>query len=87
MVLGVNGIRLVANRGGVARMIEAVPRLGELDHPHGCASTPKPLDPVVRLPAVARNVVLPSRLPAGWREQIVLPLRMDRTTCSFVRVT
>ena len=63
MVLGVNGIRLVANRGGVARMIEAVPAPGRTRPSLTDARlTPKPLDPVVRLPAVARNVVLPSRL-------------------------
>ena len=76
MVLGVNGIRLVANRSGVARALEAILScLGELEHPFDDVRvyTPTPLDHSIRLPPCARNVVLPSRLPPGLWEQIVLP--------------
>ena len=76
MILGVNGIRLVANRSGVARAIEAILAcLEELEHPFReiRVYTPKPLDDTVRLPSCARNVVLRSTLPAGLWEQLVLP--------------
>ena len=77
MILGVNGLRLVANRSGVARVIEAFLRcLDEVDHPFTDVPvyTPVPLDASVPLPACARNVVLPSPLPSGLWEQITLPL-------------
>jgi glycosyltransferase involved in cell wall biosynthesis len=76
MILGVNGIRLIGNRSGVARCIEAVLNcLAELDHPFDDIRvyTPKPIEADVRLPAGARNVVLPSALPFGLWEQFVLP--------------
>lgn len=76
MILGVNGIRLVAPRSGVARMIEAVLRcMGTLDHPFASIRvyTPSPIPDDVKLPPLATNVVVPSRLgPALW-EQIALP--------------
>jgi glycosyltransferase involved in cell wall biosynthesis len=81
MILGVNGIRLVAPRSGVARAIEAILLcLGELDHPFRTVRvyTPVPIPGDVRLPAIATNVVVPSRLgPALW-EQIALPLAHGR---------
>ena len=76
MILGVNGIRLVVDRSGVARCIEALLRFfGELEHPFNeiRVYTPRPIDPDIYLPPNAVNVVLPSPLPpAGW-EQITLP--------------
>lgn len=76
MILGVNGIRLLRNRSGVARMIEAVLKaFGELEHPFTeiRVYTPEALDAGVSLPAIARNVVVPSRLPPGLWEQVSLP--------------
>jgi glycosyltransferase involved in cell wall biosynthesis len=76
MILGVNGIRLVSARSGVARMIEALLRcMGELDHPFHTIRvySSTPVADEVRLPPIATNVVVPSRLgPALW-EQIALP--------------
>jgi len=77
VILGINGIRLVSNRSGVARVIEAWMRtLDEVDHPFTEVRvyTPTPLDASVRLPRCARNIVLPSSLPPGMWEQITLPL-------------
>lgn len=76
MILGVNGIRLVKDRSGVARCLEAM--LGNLDaleHPFTDIRiyTPTPLDASTYLPRGARNVVLPSRLPPGLWEQVTLP--------------
>jgi glycosyltransferase involved in cell wall biosynthesis len=76
MVLGVNGIRLVANRSGVARAIEAILKcLGELEHPFKDIRvyTPSPLDAGIALPDCARNVVVRSLLPPGLWEQVALP--------------
>ena len=76
MILGVNGIRLIRARSGVARAIEAILHsLAEIEQPFDDVRvyTPEPIDPDVRLPAFARNVVVPSRLPPGLWEQIVLP--------------
>ncbi|MEP7308823.1 MAG: glycosyltransferase family 1 protein [Acidobacteriota bacterium] len=76
MILGVNGIRLVADRSGVARAIEAILTcLGELEHPFQEIRiyTPTPLDESIKLPRCARNIVLPSRLPPGLWEQVTLP--------------
>lgn len=76
MILGVNGIRLVKNRSGVARCIEAVLRcMEELEHPfHEIrVYTPEPIPPEVHLPALAVNVVLPSSLPLSLWEQYTLP--------------
>jgi glycosyltransferase involved in cell wall biosynthesis len=76
VILGVNGIRLVTQRSGVARVIEAILGcLAELEHPFHEVRvySPKPIDPAVRLPGCAHNVVVPSRLPAGLWEQIALP--------------
>ena len=75
MILGINGIRLVGNRSGVARAIEAVLNsLSDMEHPfHDIrVYSPEPIDPSVHLPANATNVVLPSRLPPGLWEQITL---------------
>ena len=75
MILGVNGIRLIGQRSGVARAIEAVLNgLNEVEHPfHEIrVYSPRPIDPGVRLPPIAANVVLPSRLPPGLWEQITL---------------
>lgn len=76
MILGVNGIRLVGKRSGVARAIEAVLNcMGEMDQPFDDIRvySPQPIDPQVRLPAIARNVVVRSPLPAGLWEQVALP--------------
>lgn len=76
MILGVNGIRLVAKRSGVGRAIEAFLRcLDDVEHPFTQVRvyTPQPLDSSVTLPRGAVNVVLPSRLPPGLWEQITLP--------------
>jgi glycosyltransferase involved in cell wall biosynthesis len=76
MILGINGIRLVVKRSGVARCIEALLRcFGELEHPFSeiRVYTPTPLGDDIVLPSCAKNVVLPSPLPfSGW-EQITLP--------------
>jgi glycosyltransferase involved in cell wall biosynthesis len=76
MILGVNGIRLVRNRSGVARAIEALLNtFATLDQPFDDIRvyTPEALDDSVRLPPIARNVVLPSRLAPSLWEQITLP--------------
>jgi glycosyltransferase involved in cell wall biosynthesis len=75
MILGVNGIRLVGNRSGVGRCIEALLHsLGELDHPFSeiRVYTPEPLGSDVNLPPCATNVVLRSSLPLSMWEQFVL---------------
>jgi glycosyltransferase involved in cell wall biosynthesis len=76
VILGVNGVRLLGRRTGVGRVIEGI--LGAMDgveHPFDEVRiyTPRPLDRAIGLPAVARNVVLPSHLPLGLWEQWVLP--------------
>jgi glycosyltransferase involved in cell wall biosynthesis len=76
VVLGVNGIRLVTQRSGVARAIESIlATMAELEHPFQEVRvySPKPIDAAVKLPGCAHNVVVPSRLPAGLWEQLVLP--------------
>ena len=76
MILGVNGIRLVGHRSGVARCIEAVLRaMAELDHPFReiRVYTPRPVPAEVVLPRGAVNIVLPSRLPLAAWEQLRLP--------------
>ena len=76
MILGINGIRLVSDRSGVARCIEAVLKcMGEMDHPfHDIrVYTPKPIPDDIVLPPCARNIVAPSSLPPGLWEQITLP--------------
>jgi glycosyltransferase involved in cell wall biosynthesis len=86
VLLGVNGIRLVRQRSGVARAIEAVLQcMGELEHPfHEIrVYTPEPLDSSIRLPPCARSVVLPSRLPPGLWEQLVLPWAHGRRDLLF----
>ena len=76
MILGVNGIRLVGTRSGVARVIEAVLNaFAEIDQPFDDIRvySPVPIDPDVKLPAIARNVVLGSPLSPGLLEQVTLP--------------
>ncbi len=76
VILGINGIRLVVARSGVARCLENLLRcLGELDHPFTDVRvySPLPLPEDIVLPPMARSVVAPSRLPHGLWEQIVLP--------------
>lgn len=76
MILGVNGIRLLGKRSGVGRMIEAfLLCLDEIDHPFREVRvySPRPLPDDVSLPGCARSVVLPSVLPLGLWEQVVLP--------------
>ncbi|MEO8455618.1 MAG: glycosyltransferase family 1 protein [Sphingomicrobium sp.] len=76
MILGVNGIGLVGKRSGVGRAIEAlVGCLGEIDQPFRDIRiySPKPIDPTVRLPSIARNIVIPSPVSNALWEQIVLP--------------
>jgi glycosyltransferase involved in cell wall biosynthesis len=86
VILGVNGIRLVAPRSGVARMIEAVLRcMGTMDHPFDSIRvyTPSPIPEDVQLPSIATNVVVPSRFgPALW-EQIALPRAHGRRGLLF----
>jgi glycosyltransferase involved in cell wall biosynthesis len=76
VILGVNGIRLVGQRSGVGRALEAILAcMGEIEHPfHDIrVYTPKPLNGSVSLPPGARNVVLPRRMPPGVWEQVALP--------------
>jgi len=76
MILGVNGIRLLGQRSGVARCIEALLRcFDEVEHPFSEVRvyTPVALPADVALPAVGRNVVVASALPSGLWEQIALP--------------
>src|SRR5574341_1477189 len=75
MILGINGIRLLGKRSGVGRTIEAILRcLSELAHPFDeiRVYSPRPIDASTTLPRLARNIVLPSRLPPGLWEQFVL---------------
>jgi glycosyltransferase involved in cell wall biosynthesis len=75
--LGINGIRLLGQRTGVGRMLESILTcMGELEHPFTEIKvyTPQAISPDIRLPSMARNVVLPSWLPNGLWEQITLPL-------------
>ncbi len=76
MILGVNGIRLVKNRSGVAQCIQAfLASMDEVDHPFSeiRVYTPDPLPDDIRLPSRAVNVVLSSALPPGLWEQYTLP--------------
>jgi glycosyltransferase involved in cell wall biosynthesis len=76
MILGINGIRLVVDRSGVARCIEAVlAQLDCLDHPFDEVRvyTPASLPADVALPSTVRSVVLRSRLPSALWEQVTLP--------------
>jgi glycosyltransferase involved in cell wall biosynthesis len=76
MILGVNGIRLVRNRSGVARVIEALLQtFARLPQPFDDIRvyTPEPIGAGVRLPDIARNVVLPSPWPPSVWEQVTLP--------------
>lgn len=86
MILGVNGIRLVRNRSGVARVIEAVLlQFGRLQHPFSeiLVYTPEPLEDAVKLPSIARNVVLESMLPPALWEQVTLPRAHGRRGVLF----
>lgn len=81
MILGINGVRLLGQRGGVGRCIEAILRsLGEVEHPFEeiRVYTPRPLDGTIELPPRASNVVLASRLPLGLWEQLRLPAAHGR---------
>jgi glycosyltransferase involved in cell wall biosynthesis len=82
MILGINGIRLVVKRSGVARCLEALLRcFGELEHPFKeiRVYTPSPLETDIYLPANATNVVLPSALPfAGWEQFTMLKAHGNR---------
>src|SRR5438132_14021729 len=76
MILGVNGIRLIRQRSGVARALEAI--LGcfaEIDQPFDDIRvyTPEPIDSGVVLPSIARNIVVRAPMPPGLWEQFVLP--------------
>src|SRR5262249_10351192 len=76
VILGVNGIRLVGNRSGVGRAIEAILLcMGELEHPFNeiRVYSPRPLNGSVIVPRGARTVWLPWRLPGGLWEQVALP--------------
>lgn len=76
MILGIDGIRLVVDRSGVARCIEALlNQFDELPHPFTDIRvyTPAPLPGDVFLPSMARSVVLPSPLPSSLWEQVTLP--------------
>jgi hypothetical protein len=82
MILGVNGIRLIRQKSGVARCIEALLRcFGELTHPFTDIRvyTPEPLADDVYLPACAKNVVLRSPLPlAAWEQITMLKAHGDK---------
>jgi glycosyltransferase involved in cell wall biosynthesis len=76
VILGVNGIRLIGKRSGVARVIESILRaMGELDQPFDDIRvyTPRPVEDEVKLPRIARNVIVESKLPNALWEQITLP--------------
>ena len=76
MILGVNGIRLLGQRSGVGRCIEALLRaFDEVEHPFSEVRvyTPEALPSDVALPSVGRSVVVKSRLPLGLWEQVALP--------------
>lgn len=76
MILGVNGLRLVKGRSGVARVIEAILRsLGTQDHPFTEVRiyTPRAIEDADTYPTIVRNIVIGSRLPYGLWEQIALP--------------
>jgi glycosyltransferase involved in cell wall biosynthesis len=76
MILGVNGIRLIRERSGVARAIEAILNcLAEIDQPFDDVRlyTPQPIDSGVQLPPFVQNVVVASQLPPGLWEQFLLP--------------
>jgi glycosyltransferase involved in cell wall biosynthesis len=75
-MLGVNGVRLLGYRSGVARATEAILNgLVEVGHPFGeiRVYTPEPLPDDVVLPEGAVNEVVASALPRGLWEQISLP--------------
>jgi glycosyltransferase involved in cell wall biosynthesis len=75
MILGVNGIRLVGQRSGVARAIEAILKcMSEMEHPFReiRVYSPKPIAKEVVLPPCATNVVLPTSLPNALWEQLTL---------------
>jgi glycosyltransferase involved in cell wall biosynthesis len=75
VILGVNGIRLVGKRSGVGRCIEAVLKcMATMDHPFRefHVYSPAPVHEEVTLPACAKNIVLPSRLPLALWEQFTL---------------
>ena len=90
MILGVNGIRLVSARSGVARMIEAVLWcLDEMDHPFRSIRvySPSPIPAEVKLPPA----------PQAWSFRVGSVLRFgssstchartDAMACSSVRPT
>jgi hypothetical protein len=90
VILGVNGIRLVAARSGVARCIEAMLYwLGELEHPFReiRVYTPVPLPKDVRLPPNAVSVVARSSLPNALWEQVTLPMAHGRAGLFCARAT
>ncbi len=82
MILGVNGIRLVGQRSGVARAIEAILKcMAQMDHPFReiRVYSPKPIAKEVVLPSCATNVVLPTSLPnALWEQFTLLKAHGDR---------
>jgi glycosyltransferase involved in cell wall biosynthesis len=84
--LGVNGIRFVAPISGVARYIENVLRCwSEAGHPFADIRvyTPGPIGSNIRLPPGTRNVVIPSRAPYWWWEQVPLPRHHGRDAVLF----
>jgi glycosyltransferase involved in cell wall biosynthesis len=86
LILGVNGIRLVSARSGVARMIEAVLRcMGEMNQPFQTIRvyTPAPIPDDVKLPSIATNVVVPGRLGQEFWEQVDLPRAHGRQGLLF----
>lgn len=82
MILGVNGIRLVVKRSGVARCIESLLRsFGELEHPFSeiRVYTPAPLGEDIYLPPYATNAVLPSSMSyAAWEQITMLRAHGDK---------
>ena len=75
-ILGVNGLRLIGQRSGVGRAIEAIlANLATMDHPFSAIRvyTPAPLAGDVVLPEGIENVVAPAAGSLAAWEQLTLP--------------
>jgi glycosyltransferase involved in cell wall biosynthesis len=86
MRLGIDGLRLVGNRLGVGRYIEYLLRCwNDSTHPFDeiAVYTPGDLDLAMNDKGRVRIEPLPSSLPAGLWEHVVLPARKPRDTVFF----
>lgn len=86
MFLGVNGIRLVTIRSGVARYIENMLSCwGQIEHPFDeiRVYTPKPLSEAGVSAPLTRNVVVRGRGPYALWEQFHLPRAHGRSDVLF----